>query len=87
VYSIYYCLEDEIFYIGDSCSVQLFTKDGICQQRIGEKGAKSDDCLAEKGGNRIYRVERVYGMRVINDRLFVCDLDNQRIQIFRRKIK
>jgi len=35
-YTIYYYPFDDIFYVGDVCSVTLYTKENICIQRIGE---------------------------------------------------
>jgi len=74
-YSIYNHLSEEIFYIGDVCSVQMFTKEGICIQRLGDK----------EYGNKRNQFNYVDGLCLINDRLYVSDTNNQRIQIFKRK--
>jgi len=73
--SIYYNLLEEIFYIGDRYSVQIFTKDGNCQQRIGDQNS----------GNKMNQFNRIYGICVMNDQLYVSDYNNKRVQIFRRK--
>jgi len=69
---------ESLFYIGDALSVQLFQSDGngngICIQTLGDKvfGSKMDQF------NDVYA-----GMCVIEDRLYVSDYGNSRIQIFR----
>jgi len=60
---------EQIFYIGDFYSVQLFQIDGRCIQRIR-------DIDHEEFRN-------VYGISVMDDQLWVCYLGNRRIQIFR----
>jgi len=86
-YSIYYENFENIFYIGDWYSVQLYLSDiqiknnqkmdrSKCIQRIG-----SDSLGSTRGEfSFVYSVCR----DPINDRLFVCDYNNQRIQIFSR---
>jgi len=69
--SIYNDWADEIFYIGDYYSLQLFTKEGICIQKFGAKE-----------GNKM---DSVRGAAILDDRLFVCDYENQGIQIFTQK--
>jgi len=73
-FSIYHCLIEDMFYIGDNYSIQLFSPDGYCHQRIGGriKGPK----MSEFSG--------VYGVCVIDDQLYVSDYENARIQIFFR---
>jgi len=73
--SIYYSLLEEMFYIGDAYSIQLFTKDGICLQRIGDK----------QKGNGMNQFNMVYAICLIRDQLYITDNENNRIQIFRRK--
>jgi len=70
--SIYNDVVEEIFYIGDWCSVQLFMGDR-CMQRLG--GTK---------GNKMNEFDWVSGMCRCEDGLYVSDSDNQRIQIFKR---
>jgi len=65
--SVYYYIEDDNFYIGDSFSVQIFRKDSVCIQRIG-RGSK---------------LSWVAGICIINELLYVSDFNNRRIQIFR----
>jgi len=72
-YSIYHNLFENIFYVGDSYSLQLFTQEGTCLQRIGDK------C----NGNKMNQFSGVFGVCVIDDQLFVSDYNNRRIQIFR----
>jgi len=70
---IIYCCED-IVYVGDNLSVQLFTSEGLFIQRIGnfeegdEEGEFNDVC----------------GVCVVNDKLYVSDHRNTRIQVFER---
>jgi len=64
--------KQEIFYIGDDVCVQLFTKNGTAIQRIG----------GMIGGKEMDRLYVVRGLCVMDDRLYVCDSGNQRIQIF-----
>lgn len=66
-----------IVYVGDWMSVQLFTTEGVCLQRIGE--------IKRYGGNTF---SEVYGICVGREsressgsRLYVCD-GNCRIQVF-----
>jgi len=72
---IYKDILETIFYVGDSSSVQLFSKDGICFQRLGDR---------EKGPT-MNQFKVVYAMCVIEDQLYVSDWGNRRIQIFRRQ--
>jgi len=73
--SIYYHFNENIFYIGDQFSIQLFTKEGdLCVQRLGDP----------EEGNKKNRFERVYGVCVVDEHLFVSDYLNKRIQIYRR---
>ena len=61
---IYY--DDAIFFVGDACSVQLFTEDGMCLQRLGDE----DD---------FYQIR---GLCVFNEQLYVIDWPRNRILIF-----
>jgi len=72
--SIFYHILEEMFYIGDWYSVQLFTKENICIQRIGDTTT----------GNKMNQFNYGYGLSVCDDQLYVCDRNNKRIQIFRR---
>jgi len=74
-YSIFYERIDEIFYIGDSCSVQLYTKDNVCIQRIGDVDT----------GSEMNQFCGIYGLCVKDENLYVSDWSNQRIQVFRRQ--
>jgi len=67
-YSIYRDIED-MFYIGDSTSVQVFTSDGKCLQRIGQEND----------------LKEIFGICVVDDRLFISDRLNRRILIFKAK--
>jgi len=64
-----------MIYIGDRFSLQLFSKDCVCRQRIG----------SHKVGNGMDEFSRIYGICIVNDELYVSDSNNRRIQIFRRK--
>jgi len=69
---IYNDIEEEIFYVGDQSSLQLFLPNGECLQRIGEKNS----------GEAMNEFDGVYGICKINNQLCVCDNGNDRIQIF-----
>jgi len=73
-FSIYYNLSEDLMYIGDNFSVQLFMKDGTCIQRLGDK----------INGNQMNQFNVVYGICVLDDRLYVSDYGHLRIQIFER---
>jgi len=64
---------EEIVYIGDSFSIQLFTNEGVCIQRLGDKVT----------GNNMKQFNYVYGLAIIDGHLFVSDGWNQRVQVFR----
>jgi len=69
--SIHNNIKDDIIYVGDFFSVQLFEKKmGECIERIN-------------GGDR-NKFGIVNGIYVMNDKLFVSDSYNKRIQIFNR---
>jgi len=68
-YSIFY-LED-VLYVGDFSSVQLFTCEGTFVQKLGNKK-----------GNGPGQFGCVRGVCVVRDRLYVCDYFNKRIQVF-----
>jgi len=72
--SIYLNKLEELFYIGDYHCIQLFTKDGICLQRINE----------DAYGDATNLSNAIYGICIMDDRLYVSDVDNKRIQIFKR---
>jgi len=59
----------KFFFIGDHARVQLLNRDGIVIQRIGRAGS-GDFYL-------------VYGIYVMEDRLYVSDNGSHRLQIFR----
>jgi len=69
---IYHEIEDDIFYVGDQSSVQLFERDetgsGTLIQRI-------------ENGNEKFNA--VYGICVYEDRLFVCENSTNRIYVFK----
>jgi len=71
--SIYLDDLSEILYIGDNYSVQLFSKDGICLQRLGDRAGKNID-----------QFDEVSGICIIDELLYVSDYYNSRIQIFKR---
>jgi len=65
--SIYRDIWENIFYIGDCWAIQLFTENGKCIQRI------------DSGTYGNY----VYGISIIDDKLYVCDYSHCKIQIFK----
>jgi len=71
---IYEHIDDEIFYVGDAYSLQLFRKDGVCIQKIGES-------TQGKGMNQF---TYIYGTCIIDNYLYVSD-GNCRIQVFKWK--
>jgi len=75
VKSIYNNKEEEIFYVGDDFSVQLFKKNGVWIQRIGD----------QIKGTKMGQFNRVFGMCVVDEQLYVVDNCNNRVQIFRRR--
>jgi len=74
-YSIYNHEAENVIYVGDNYSVQLFKKDGVCIQRLGDT----------RHGNEMNQFQWVYGLCAGGDnRLYCSDLSNKRIQIFKR---
>jgi len=74
-FSIYLYNLEEIFYIGDVCSVQLFTKNNECIQRLGDVVY----------GTTMKQFYYVYSICVLDDRLYVCDYLTRQIKAFKRK--
>jgi len=74
-YSIFYHIEEEIFYVGDQNSIQLFTKDNFCLQRIGDFTT----------GKEQFQFNYISGLCIVDERLFVCDSNNSIIQILSRQ--
>jgi len=77
-FSVFYDELEMLFYIGDQGSVSVYASDtrtgnGYCIQRFGSLGSQMDE------------FECVVGFCRINDRLYVSDCENNRIQIFQRK--
>jgi len=70
--SIYFF--EEIFYIGDYSNIQLFCKDGHCEQRIE----------ITQAGSMEGEFHWVGGICFLNDEMYVSDTFKNRIQIFRR---
>jgi len=73
-YSIFYDELEKLFYIGDDSSVQLFTTEGLCVQRIGGR----------KIGKNMNQFDGIFGICKLDDRLIVSDESNKRMQIFLR---
>jgi len=70
--SIYNHVSEDLIYVGDRISVQLFRK-SACIQRLGDN----------KYGRQITSFRAVYGICVVDDRLYVSDSNNLRILIFK----
>jgi len=70
---IYFHDEIEIFFVGDAYSVQLFTKDNICVQRLDFRHFTAIPALY---------FTAIPALCVFDDRLYVADFRNDRIQIF-----
>jgi len=60
--SIYYYCGDELFYIGDDCSVQLFEKNGVCIQRLGDNH-----------GDKMTQFCEVFGICIMDEHLYISD--------------
>jgi len=65
----------EFFYIGDWGHVHVWTLDGKCIARLGDKSGEKM--------NQFSLI--VSGICEVNDNLYFSDLDNHRILIFKRK--
>jgi len=74
--SIYYYKDDSLFYIGDRRSVQLYTREGTRVQRLGEGDF----------GFGMHEFNLVYGIAIMEDKLFISDSSNKRVQIFKRDL-
>jgi len=72
-WSIFYDELDREFYIGDTCSVQIFTLEGQCNQRLGD----------EKTGRNLNQFYLVSCIWRDGNSLYVSEVNNKRIQIFR----
>jgi len=66
---------DDRLYIGDTKSIQIFTKDGKCTQRLGDK----------ENGNQKGQFDYIRGICIYKEKLYICDFENSRIQVFRQK--
>jgi len=73
--SVDYDLMEDIFYVGDGYSVQLFRSSGECIQRIGGNTL----------GSQMNEFYCVHGVFRIEDQLYACDHMNRRILVFKRK--
>jgi len=69
--SIYNHMLEDLIYVGDRASIQIFRKDGFCIQRLGDQP-----------GNQMNQFNMVSGICVMDDRLYVSDSRNHRILIF-----
>jgi len=59
---------DHFLYIGDRYSVQIFTKFGICLQRLGDQ---------------VTSYHTINGLCVMDHRLYVSDVKNKRIVVYK----
>jgi len=66
---------DDLLYVGDDYSVQIFTCQGTFLQRIG-----GNDFGTDKG-----QFKFAWGLCVVKDQLYVSDVKNRRIQIFKKQ--
>jgi len=71
-HSIYYDQSNNLMYIGDTYSVQIW-KSNQCVQKLGENIV----------GNKPSQFDGVLGISIMNNRLYLLDFANLRIQIFR----
>jgi len=72
---IYHHVSEDIFYVGDYYSCQLFLSDGSCLQRIGDI----------EQGRMMNQFDEVWGISIYDNQLFINDSYNHRIQIFNVK--
>jgi len=74
--SIYYPLSilwyEHLFYVGDRYGVQVFTKQGKCNQVFG----------ISKDGSGKGEFDVVTGLCMVNDKLYIVDCCNSRIQVW-----
>jgi len=74
--SIYHNIFDDVFYIGDRYSIQLFACDGkMFIQRLG-----SDKESRNEGD-----FDHAWGICAISDKLYISDRENKRIQMFKKQ--
>jgi len=73
--SIYFHNVDDIFYIGDRCALFLLTRNGKFKQKLG----------STIRGDGMDQFNEIDGICVKNERLYICDWRNNRIQIFKRE--
>jgi len=69
--TISYCVD--VLYVGDKCSIQLFTIEGSFLQRIAVRGKQIGGFMCG-----------IQGICIRNNELYVSDCGNDRIQVFRR---
>jgi len=69
---IYNHLLENLIYVGDLVSMQIFRKDGVCIQRLGDKNF----------GDQMNQFYCVSDICVMDNRLYVSDRFNKRIQVF-----
>jgi len=65
-------LYEHLFYVGDNYGIQVFTKQGTCIQVFGSSNIGSD-----KG-----EFDAVTGLCIVNDKLYIVDYCNRRIQVW-----
>jgi len=65
----------DMIYVGDQLSLQLFTREGKCEQRLGETVR----------GQKDTQFNHVFGFVIEDSYLYVCDFLNKRIQIFEQR--
>jgi len=73
-YPNFVCYWEDLVYVSDQYSVQLFTCEGMFLQRLGDK----------EFGTKPTQFRGAEGLCVVGDRLYVSDYWNSRIQVFRR---
>jgi len=65
-------IDQNLLYVGDTTGIQVFTKDYQCIQTIGSR------VLGSGPGEFRY----VSGLCIVNDKLYIVDNSNERIQVF-----
>jgi len=63
-------LYEHLFYVGDRDGIQVFTKENKCIQLVGSYGSGKGEFRG------------VTGVCIVNDKLYIVDYGNHRIQVW-----
>jgi len=85
---INYSSIDCLVYVADSYCIQVFNRENVCVQRIGERNNRESKNTKQKHPSRHQLVTHLYsGICVFNEKLYVSDYLNQRIEIYKKSKK